>query len=343
MTSGTVVEESKAIVPAGGSPLSEQHTAIRTDWSKQEIADIYHMPLMELIYRAATVHRAFHKADEVQQCTLLSIKTGGCPEDCGYCPQSAHYDTGVKAEKLLDTNAVVTAARLAKEGGSTRFCMGAAWREVNDNTQFDRVVDMVSQVSELGMEVCVTLGMLNADQAQRLKEAGLTAYNHNLDTGEQYYDKIITTRTYNDRLNTLKNVRNAGLNVCCGGIVGMGETADDRIDLLHTLSTLPEHPESVPVNALVAVEGTPLAEQNPVEIWEMLRMIATARVTMPRARVRLSAGRVSMSQAEQALCFLAGANSIFTGEKLLTTSNCDFDEDAQMFQALGLKTMPMER
>ena len=314
--------------------------AVRTDWTRDEISGIYKMPLLDLIYRAATIHRAFHNAQQVQQCTLLSIKTGGCPEDCGYCPQSSHYSTGVKAEKLLDVDAVVTAARLAKEGGSTRFCMGAAWREVNDNTQFDRVVDMVSQVSKLDMEVCVTLGMLNESQAQRLKEAGLTAYNHNLDTGENYYDKIITTRTYEDRLNTLKNVRDAGLNVCCGGIVGMGETADDRIDLLHTLATLKEHPESVPVNALVAVEGTPLADQKPVEIWDMLRMIATARITMPLARVRLSAGRVTMTQVEQAMCFLAGANSIFTGEKLLTTSNCDFNEDAQLFNLLGLQTMP---
>jgi biotin synthase len=317
---------------------SDNKPAVRTDWTKEEVAAIYHAPLMELIYRAATVHRAFHNARAVQQCTLLSIKTGGCPEDCGYCPQSSHYDTGVKPEKLMEEDTVVTAARLAKEAGSTRFCMGAAWREVNDNSQFDRVLNMVREISAMDMEVCVTLGMLNADQAQRLKEAGLTAYNHNLDTGEAFYDKIISTRTYNERLETLKNVRNAGLNVCCGGIVGMGESADDRIDLIHTLSTLPEHPESVPVNALVAVKGTPLADQKPVEIWEMLRMIASARITMPAARVRLSAGRVSMSQAEQALCFMAGANSIFTGEKLLTTNNCDFDEDRQLFEVLGLET-----
>lgn len=313
--------------------------AIRNDWSREEIASIYHTPLMDLIYQAAGVHRQFHNPRAVQQCTLLSIKTGGCPEDCGYCPQSAHHDSGVKAEKLLNLDTVVTAARLAKEGGSTRFCMGAAWRDVKDNTQFDEVVDMVKEVSKLGMEVCVTLGMLNEQQAQRLKEAGLTAYNHNLDTGEKYYDKIITTRTYKDRLETLKNVRTAGINVCCGGIIGMGESSDDRIDLIHTLSTLPEHPESVPVNALVAVKGTPLEEQPPVEIWEMVRMIATARIAMPKAIVRLSAGRVTMSVSEQALCFLAGANSIFTGEKLLTTSNCDFDEDKQMFDVLGLESL----
>ncbi len=316
------------------------HTVlVRNDWTQAEIASIYHTPLMDLMYRAASVHRAFHNPLAVQQCTLLSIKTGGCPEDCGYCPQSAHYETGVQSEKLLNTDTVVTAARLAREGGSTRFCMGAAWRDVKDNAQFDQVLDMVKQVGAMGMEVCVTLGMLNQDQAHRLKDAGLTAYNHNLDTGEQFYDKIISTRTYKDRLETLKNVRIAGINVCCGGIIGLGETAEDRVDLIHTLCTLPEHPESVPVNALVAVKGTPLEEQQPVEVWQMVRMIATARIAMPKAMVRLSAGRVSMSLAEQALCFFAGANSIFTGEKLLTTSNCDFDEDKQMFELLGLEPL----
>ncbi len=316
------------------------HTVlVRNDWTKEEIASIYHTPLMDLMYHAASVHRVFHNPRAVQQCTLLSIKTGGCPEDCGYCPQSAHYETGVESERLLNTDTVVTAARLAKEAGSTRFCMGAAWRDVKDNAQFDQVLDMVTQVGEMGMEVCVTLGMLNQDQAHRLKQAGLTAYNHNLDTGEQFYDKIISTRTYKDRLETLKNVRTAGINVCCGGIIGLGETAEDRIDLVHTLCTLPEHPESVPVNALVAVKGTPLEEQQPVEIWQMVRMIATARIAMPKSIVRLSAGRVSMSLAEQALCFFAGANSIFTGEKLLTTNNCDFDEDKQMFEVLGLEPL----
>jgi biotin synthase len=344
MTSGiTSLEQAKIVSASACSKKPEAPdmvaSEIRTDWSREEIAAIYHTPLMELVYRAATVHRRFQPPNAVQQCTLLSIKTGGCPEDCGYCPQSAHYSTGVKAEKLLDRNTVATAARLAKEAGSTRFCMGAAWREVKDNAQFDEVLGMVRDVSSLGMEVCVTLGMLNADQAEKLKEAGLTAYNHNLDTGEGYYDQIITTRTYQDRLNTLSNVRNAGINVCCGGIIGMGESSDDRIDLIHTLATLPEHPESVPVNALIAVEGTPLAEKQPVQIWEMMRMIATARITMPRAMVRLSAGRISMSMAEQALCFIAGANSVFTGEKLLTTSNCDFDQDKAMFELLGLEAL----
>lgn len=328
-----------AVLDLPGLLAAPHPVAIRNDWTREEIAQIYNRPLMDLIYAAATVHRAYHDPRAVQQCTLLSIKTGGCPEDCGYCPQSAHYDTGVKAEKLMNVDTVVTAAKLAKEAGSTRFCMGAAWREVRDNEQFDQVVDMIQQVSALGMEVCVTLGMLNEQQAQRLKDAGLTAYNHNLDTGENFYKEIISTRTYQDRLQTLKNVRNAGINVCCGGIIGMGENSDDRIDLIHTLATLQEHPESVPVNALVAVKGTPLEDQQPVEIWEMIRMIATARITMPQARVRLSAGRVTMSLPEQALCFLAGANSIFTGEKLLTTSNCDFDADQSMFQLLGLEKL----
>lgn len=345
MTNSTKLEQHNH-APGGCSSKPAQQAlqgTVRNDWTREEIAAIYHTPLMELIYQAATVHRQFHKAGAVQQCTLLSIKTGGCPEDCGYCPQSAHYDTGVKADKLLDRNTVATAAKMAKDAGSTRFCMGAAWREVKDNAQFEEVLGMVQDVSALGMEVCVTLGMLNADQATKLKEAGLTAYNHNLDTGEAYYDKIITTRTYQDRLNTLKNVRGAGINVCCGGIVGMGETPDDRIDLISTLATLPEHPESVPVNALIAVEGTPLEQQKPVEIWEMVRMIATARITMPGSIVRLSAGRISMAISEQALCFMAGANSIFTGEKLLTTANCDFDEDKQMFEVLGLEALYPEK
>lgn len=314
-------------------------SAVRNNWTREEVSEIYNRPLLSLIYDGATVHRQFHNAASVQQCTLLSVKTGGCPEDCAYCPQSAHYSTGVKAEGLLNVDTVYMAAKMAKEAGSTRFCMGAAWREVKDNQQFEQVLEMVRQVSSLKLEVCVTLGMLNEEQAARLKEAGLTAYNHNLDTGESYYDQIITTRTYSDRLKTLGNVRNAGISVCCGGIVGLGETADDRIELLHTLATLPEHPESVPVNALVAVEGTPMADQQPVEVWEMLRMIATARILMPLSMVRLSAGRVSMSIAEQALCFMAGANSIFTGEKLLTTANCEFDDDAEMFKLLGLTAL----
>ncbi|MBY0551244.1 MAG: biotin synthase BioB [Candidatus Obscuribacterales bacterium] len=324
---------------AGLRALNMVSAVPRMDWKKEEIAAIFNAPLLELIFAAAKVHRECHDSTAVQQCTLLSIKTGGCSEDCSYCPQSARYDTGVKAEKLLDPEAVYAAAQCAKNAGSTRFCMGAAWREARDNNQFDQVLDIVRKVKSLDMEVCVTLGMLGPDEARRLKEAGVTAYNHNLDTGEEFYDKIITTRTYQDRLDTINNVRDAGMSVCCGGIVGLGETPADRVDLLHTLATMREHPESVPVNALVRVEGTPLADQPQVEIWEMLRMIATARIVMPRARVRLSAGRLQMSHAEQALCFLAGASSIFTGEKLLTTGNPGYDEDREMFQILGLKTL----
>ncbi len=315
---------------------------IRTDWQREEIKALYHSPLMDLIYQAATVHRTYHDPEHVQQCTLLSIKTGACPEDCAYCPQSARYDTPVKPEALLNVETVVTAAKLAKEAGSTRFCMGAAWREVKNNEAFESVLDMVQQVNEMGMEVCCTLGMVDLDQAKRLKAAGLTAYNHNLDSGENFYEQIISTRTYKERLDTLKNVREAGITVCCGGIIGMGESDDDRIDLIHTLATLSEHPESVPLNALVPVEGTPLESQPPVSPWELIRMIATARLTMPRSKVRLSAGRVRLSVAEQALCFMAGANSIFTGEKLLTTPNNDANEDSEMLELLGLKAEPYQ-
>src|SRR5690606_14829963 len=263
--------------------------------------------------------------------------TGGCPEDCSYCPQAARYHTDVKVHKLLPTNEVLEAAHKAKESGSTRFCMGAAWREVRDNSDFDRVLDMVKGVNSLGLEVCCTLGMLTPEQAEKLKDAGLYAYNHNLDTSEEHYEEIITTRTYDDRLDTLKNVREAKISVCSGGIIGLGETVEDRIGMLHTLSNLPEHPESVPVNALVPVEGTPLEHQEKVSVWEMVRMIATARIIMPRAMVRLSAGRVKMSVEEQALCFMAGANSIFAGDKLLTTPNPGEDNDKAMFQTLNLK------
>jgi biotin synthase len=286
------------------------------------------------------VHREHHDPTKVQVCVLLSIKTGGCPEDCGYCPQSAHYKTGLKSEGLLDVADVLEAARRAKDEGATRFCMGAAWREVKDNAQFDRVLEMVRGIKELELEACCTLGMLTESQARRLKEAGLDAYNHNLDSSEAFYDRIISTRTYKDRLDTLANVRRAGITVCCGGIVGMGETEDDRIALLHTLASLPEPPESVPINALVAVEGTPLADQPKIAIWDMVRTIAVARILMPRSMVRLSAGRVGMSEAEQALCFLAGANSIFAGDKLLTTPNPEFDRDALLFTNLGLSPMP---
>jgi len=309
---------------------------IRNDWTVAEIQDVYHAPLLELVYRAATVHREYQDTAEVQVCTLLSIKTGGCPEDCAYCPQAARYHTGVEVQALLTEETVVAAARKAREAGSTRFCMGAAWREVRDNRDFDRVLDMVRAVNGLGMEVCCTLGMLTQDQARKLAEAGLYAYNHNLDTSSDYYGEIIHTRTYGDRLRTLEHVRNAGVSVCCGGILGLGETHEDRIGMLHTLSNLPEHPESVPINALVRVKGTPLQDNPKVDIWDMVRMIATARILMPKAMVRLSAGRTEMSVAEQAWCFMAGANSIFTGEKLLTTPNPGLDEDRAMFELLGL-------
>ena len=310
---------------------------VRNDWTKEEISEIYHTPLMDIMYRAATVHRQYHATGEVQVCTLLSIKTGGCPEDCAYCPQAARYHTEVEVHKLLDKEVVVENAKKAKEAGSTRFCMGAAWREVRDNKDFDKVVDMVKEVNGLGLEVCCTLGMLTKEQAAKLKEAGLYAYNHNLDTSEDYYGEIISTRKFDDRLETIENVRNTGISVCSGGIIGMGETPEDRIEMLHTLATMPEHPESVPVNALVPVEGTPLEDQPRVSVWEMVRMIATARITMPKAMVRLSAGRTEMSTEEQALCFMAGANSIFSGEKLLTTPNPDFEDDKKMFELLGLK------
>ncbi|HAI76767.1 MAG TPA: biotin synthase BioB [Microscillaceae bacterium] len=310
---------------------------IRHNWTLQEIGEIYHTPIFDLIYRAATIHRAFQDPHEVQVCTLLSIKTGGCPEDCAYCSQSVKYNTGVEVHKLLSLQEVTQKAAEAQAKGSTRFCMGAAWREVRDNKDFDQVIEMVKVVANMGMEVCCTLGMLTASQAQRLKEAGLYAYNHNLDTGGEYYSEIISTRNYQDRLDTLENVRQSGISVCCGGIIGLGETDNDRISMLHTLATLPEHPESVPVNALVAIKGTPLAHQKRVEVWDMVRMIATARITMPHAMVRLSAGRLEMSVAEQALCFMAGANSIFAGDKLLTTPNTAVDQDQEMFQVLQLK------
>lgn len=309
---------------------------MRHNWTIDEVRDIYHSPVLELIYRAATVHREYQKTGEVQVCTLLSVKTGGCPEDCAYCPQAARYNTGVDAHKLMNYEEVLDKALIAKNSGSTRFCMGAAWRNVRDNSDFDKVIDMVKGVNALGLEVCCTLGMLTEEQAKRLKEAGLYAYNHNLDTSDEHYGEIISTRTYTDRLKTLDNVEKAGLSVCCGGIIGMGETDEDRIKLLHTLATRPQHPESVPVNALVSVEGTPLQGRERVKTWEMVRMIATARILMPKAMVRLSAGRNEMSYEQQALCFLAGANSIFTGEKLLTTPNPDFDSDKEMFSLLGL-------
>jgi len=310
---------------------------VRNDWTFEEVKEIYHSPVLELIVRAANVHKEYQATAEVQVCTLLSVKTGGCEEDCAYCPQAARYNTGVEAHKLMGYGEVIDKALIAKNAGSTRFCMGAAWRNVREGRDFDRVIDMVKGVNALGLEVCCTLGMLTEDQAQRLKEAGLYAYNHNLDTSDEHYSEIISTRTYGDRLETLDNVEKAGISVCCGGIIGMGESDDDRIKLLYTLATRPQHPESVPVNALVAVEGTPLAGKQKVKTWEMVRMIATARILMPQAMVRLSAGRHDMDIEQQALCFLAGANSIFTGEKLLTTPNPDFNADKEMFEVLGLK------
>jgi len=306
-------------------------------YSKEEILDIYNTPLLELIYRAATVHKEFHNTAEVQISSLISIKTGGCPEDCGYCPQAARYHTDVEVEALMNVEDVLTSAKKAKDGGASRLCMGAAWREVRDNKDFDRVLEMVKGVNDMGMEVCCTLGMLSEEQAQKLANAGLYAYNHNIDTSEDYYKKIITTRTYDDRLNTLENVRKAKLTVCSGGIIGMGESVEDRIGMLFILSNLNQQPESVPINALVPVKGTPLEKSKRVSTWEMVRMIATARIIMPQSAVRLSAGRLEMSMEAQALCFLAGANSIFAGDKLLTTPNPEFDVDMEMFKILGLK------
>ena len=310
---------------------------LKNNWTFQEVEAIYHKPLLELMYEAATIHRQYNQTGEVQVCTLLSVKTGGCSEDCAYCPQAARYNTGLKAHKLMNVDEVLAKANEAKQNGSTRFCMGAAWREVRDNKDFDKVLDMVKGVNQIGLEVCCTMGMLTEDQAQKLKEAGLYAYNHNLDTSEEHYEKIITTRTYQERLNTIGNVRSAGISVCSGGIIGMGESDDARIGMIYTLATLPQHPESVPVNALVAVEGTPLEDMKRVSVFEMVRMIATVRITMPQTMVRLSAGRLDMPVAEQAMCFMAGANSIFAGDKLLTTPNPTFTDDMAMFDLLGLK------
>ena len=312
---------------------------IRYDWQRDEIHRIYHLPLPELIFRAQLAHRAFHNPNEIQLCRLLSIKTGGCPEDCSYCSQSAHYKTGVAREELMSPAAVREAAWRAKNEGATRFCMGAAWRQVSDGENFDRVLEMVRAVAALDMEVCCTLGMLNESQAERLKDAGLTAYNHNLDTSPEFYGNIITTRVYEDRLQTIAHVRKAGITVCCGGILGMGESDEDRIGLLHELSRLNPHPESVPINILVRNEGTPLADVKELEPHVMVRAIATARVLMPASRVRLAAGRRQMSPEAVTLCFLAGANSIFTGEKLLTTPNPSADADQQLLENLGMRAM----
>ena len=312
-------------------------TILRHDWALHEIEAIYTAPLSDLVFRAAAVHRAHHRSDEVQGCMLLSIKTGGCPEDCGYCPQAARYDTDVAHQPLMSVDDTLAAARSARERGATRFCMGAAWRDVPADGRFDRVLEMVRGVRALGMEACCTLGMLKDDQADALAAAGLSAYNHNLDTSPEFYGSIITTRTYQDRLDTLARVRRAGITVCSGGIIGMGEDRAARYGLLRQLATLDPHPESVPINMLVPVEGTPLGERPPEDPLELVRMIATARILMPQSMVRLSAGRLSLSDEAQALCFLAGANSVFLGEKLLTTPNPESEADHRLFEKLGVR------
>ena len=318
---------------------------MRTDWTRAETAQLFDLPFTELVFRAAEVHRAHHAAGEVQLCTLLSIKTGGCPEDCGYCSQSAHAETSVKAEKLMDVDAVLASAAEAKAAGSQRFCMGAAWRSPKDR-DMDKVCAMVAGVKAMGLETCMTLGMLTGSQARQLKDAGLDYYNHNIDTSPEKYGEIIATRTFQERLDTLEEVRSAGISVCCGGIVGMGESRADRVGFIHALATLPRHPESVPVNALVPVRGTVLGDmyagERLIDDIEFVRTVAVARITMPRSMVRLSAGRESMSEATQALCFMAGANSIFTGDKLLTTANAGDSKDAALFAKLGLKPMEAE-
>ena len=311
--------------------IEEKH-----DWTRKEIIDIYNKPLLELIYEAASVHRKFNDPNEVQVSTLLSIKTGGCPEDCGYCPQAARYHTDIESNDLMSISKVKAQALRAKSFGSSRVCMGAAWRNVKEGDEFDQVLEMVRTIRDLDMEVCCTLGMLTEDQARRLSEAGLYAYNHNLDSSEDFYKKIISTRGYEDRIKTIGNARKAGLTVCSGGIIGMGELVEDRADMLVTLSAFDPHPESVPINGLVAVEGTPLEDQNPVPIWDMVRMVATTRIVLPKTTVRLSAGRTSMSDEGQALCFMAGAASIFAGDKLLTTPNPDINKDMELFNILGL-------
>ncbi len=316
-----------------------QSRAVSASITKEFVRSLYDTPLLQLIDRARGVHLLHHPDNEVQLCTLLSVKTGGCPEDCAYCPQSSHHDTGVSAEKMLNVDEVIASAKRAKELGSTRFCMGAAWREVKDGPAFDRVVDMVREVKGMGMEACVTLGMLTEGQAKKLKDAGLDAYNHNLDTSPENYRSIIKTRTFEDRLRTLDNVRKAGITVCSGGIIGMGESVDDRCEMLRTLANLSPQPESVPINALVRVPGTPLADMPPIDPLDLVRMVAIARVLMPKTRVRLSAGRSELSREAQLMCMYAGANSIFYGDTLLTTPNPEAHEDRALIRDAGLGTM----
>lgn len=309
---------------------------LRYDWTLKEISEIYNLPIPELIFKAQSIHRQFHNPQEIQGCMLLSIKTGRCPEDCAYCPQSAHYKTGLEASPLMNLEGMLQAAKNAQMAGATRFCMGAAWRSAPEGAEFELILEAVRGVRSLGLEACCTLGMLTDEQARRLAEAGLTAYNHNLDTSPEFYGEIITTRTYKERLDTLQHVRDAGISVCCGGIIGLGESREDRYSLLHQLASQRPHPESVPVNLLVRVEGTPLADQELPDTFEMVRMIATARILMPKSMVRLSAGRLSMSQEAQALCMLAGANSIFMGDRLLTTPNPPSDRDMELLERMGM-------
>jgi len=318
--------------------MNKSSDEIRHDWTREELAALYAKPFADQLFEAQSVHRRHFPANEVQVSTLLSIKTGGCPEDCGYCSQSSYHKSGVKAEKLMDVCAVLAEAKKAKEAGATRFCMGAAWRSPKDR-DLDAVCEMISEVKALGLETCATLGMVSCSQAGKLKDAGLDYYNHNIDTSPEYYGEIITTRTYQDRLDTLSAVREAGINVCCGGIVGMGEDEADRVGMLHTLATMPNHPESVPINLLMRVEGTKLGDSAPIDVFDFIRTIAVARIAMPKSFVRLSAGREYMSEEAQALCFLAGANSIFYGEKLLTTPNPEAHKDRQLFGKLGIKAM----
>lgn len=316
--------------------MFESYTKVRNDWTIEEISKIYNLPLLELIYLAGDIKRNNHDDSEVQVCALLSIKTGGCTENCSYCAQSANNDTGIKAEAMLSMDEVINAAKEAKKDGATRFCMGSAWRAVRDNKDFDKVLEMISNVNDLGMEVCTTLGMATEEQINKMKKAGLYSYNHNLDTSESYYKQIISSRKFGDRLETLKNIKNAGVRICSGGIIGMGESEGDRLSMLQTLSNLPIHPDSVPINTFVKVRGTKIEEQEPISTWEIVRMIATARILMPKAMVRLSAGRDKMSFEAQALCFLAGANSIFSGDKLLTTPNSGKSRDEELFSILNL-------
>jgi len=325
--------------PAFSATSSTSPSGLRR-YSREEIQRIYDSPLMELVFQAASVHRQHHDPSKVQLCTLLNIKTGGCSEDCSYCSQSSKNPTGLKATKLMDIEPVLVEARKAKANGSTRFCMGAAWRDMNGRkTNFKRILEMVKEINGMGMEVCTTLGMLDADQAKQLKEAGLTAYNHNLDTSREYYPKVITTRSYDERLKTIDNVRQAGISVCSGGIIGLGEAAKDRVGLIWEMNQLPEPPESFPVNALVPIEGTPLSSNEFTKIHTMLRTVATARIVLPTSIIRLAAGRISYTEAEQAMCFMAGANAIFTGERMLTTPTSGWDEDISMLGRWGLKGM----